>query len=88
MSASDKNSNIKILILRNEFSKTFENSFKMTLSLKIIHIYDQTKDKKIKVKDSILDLYELFKNFLNYQNCAKFFKGQIKQTLSDSRKKT
>ena len=34
--------------LRNEFSKNFEDLFTMTLFAKMTHIYDQTKDKKLK----------------------------------------
>ena len=51
MSASDQNSNMPFLrILRNEFSKIFEDLFTMTKFTKITDIHDQTKDLKLKFK--------------------------------------
>ena len=39
--------------LRNEFLKIFEDLFTMTLFTKITHIYDQTKNEKLKLKAQI-----------------------------------
>ena len=48
MSASDQISNMPFL--RNEFSKIFQDLFTMTLFTKMTHIYDQTKNNKLKLK--------------------------------------
>ena len=48
MSASGQNSNMPFL--RNELLKIFEDLFTMKLFTNMTHIYDQTKNQKLKFK--------------------------------------
>ena len=59
MTASDQNSNMPLL--RNDFSKIFEDLFTMTWFAKLTHIYDDTKNQKLKLKTEfhVLDILKL-----------------------------
>ena len=62
MSASDQNSNK--LFLRNAFSQIFEDLFTMTLFTKITHIYDQTKNYKLKLRSKFHVSDKIFEKML------------------------